>query len=128
MSFSSIFVSPLLGFLREMVMEGLQEEVVDEDERMVGSLDPREVCSDFIFSTLPPLNSTVVDDFQQEPKTQTYIRAHRRAFDFNSTNNKVMWWLKSQSHAYIYDHYFLYVVSNPTMDHHTRQKTLTIKW
>lgn len=78
-----------------MVMKDLKEEVVDADRRMVGSLDMKKVARGFSFYVLPLTNPVVIDDFKQEHKTKTYITVHLHAFDFDPTDNEIMWLLES---------------------------------
>lgn len=91
--FSFVFTYHLLGFLRGDGYEILEGKVAVEDKRVDGIFTLKEVVRSFAFHALLLKDSTMVDDFKQECKVQTYIRVHRHAFGCYPVDNKVMWWL-----------------------------------
>lgn len=93
-------------------MEYINDVAMVDNGTEAGSLAPRQVDGGFTFPTLILTNPIVVDDFKQDHNAFTYIKVHHCAFDCDTTNEKVKWWLKSQSRAYPYGHCFLYVGSN----------------
>lgn len=63
------------------MMEYLKESTTVDSRRVAHSLTLKDFVRGFMFPIEFLSNPTIVEDFKQEHKAQTYIRAHHHAFD-----------------------------------------------